>query len=138
MYQYKSDKDSTISIKKNFMRKNKSLKNMLNEVRKGEVALDDLYLRKIRKKIKADPYSAVDYFDIYKIDNQKMILGTMITVIGWAMLNACGSGRHNINSVTGRQAAELAFLNTFLAGSFSSFISLLLKRYIVRKDNEKT
>ena len=54
------------------------------------------------------------------------------------MLNACGSGSHNITSVTGRFAAESAFLNTFLAGSFSSFISFLFKRYIVRGDDLKT
>jgi ammonia channel protein AmtB len=67
-----------------------------------------------------------------------MILGTFITVIGMSMLNACGSGSHNINSVSGRFAAESAFLNTFLAGSFSSFISILFKRYIVRGDHLKT
>jgi len=54
------------------------------------------------------------------------------------MLNACGSGSHNITSVTGRFAAESAFLNTFLAGSFSSFISFLFKRFIVRGDDLKT
>ena len=48
------------------------------------------------------------------------------------MLNGCGSGAHNINTVNGRFATETAFLNTLLAGSFSSFWSILLKRYIVR------
>lgn len=68
-----------------------------------------------------------------------MVLGTFITILGWSMLNACGSGSHNINTVTGRFAAETAFLNTFLAGSFSSFWSILLKRYIVRGgENMKT
>lgn len=54
------------------------------------------------------------------------------------MLNACGSGQHNVNSVTGRFAAESAFLNTFLSGSFSSMLSFLLKRHIVRGDDAKT
>lgn len=66
-----------------------------------------------------------------------MILGTFITVIGWAMLNSCGSGQHNVNSVSGRFSAESAFLNTFLSGSFSSFISIILKKQIVRGDRKK-
>lgn len=110
---------------------------MLEALQNGEVTPDDVFLRKLRKKIKQSPYSAVDKFDIYKIDNQLMILGTVVTVLGWAMLNACGSGRHNINSVGGRLQSELAYLNTFLAGSFSSVISFLLKRHIVRKDKLK-
>ncbi len=64
-----------------------------------------------------------------------MILGTFITVIGWSMLNACGSGPHQINTVGGRYSAEIAFMNTFIAGGFSSFFSFFLKRYIVRGDN---
>jgi ammonium transporter, Amt family len=68
-----------------------------------------------------------------------MVLGTFITILGWSMLNACGSGSHNINTVTGRFGAETAFLNTLLAGSFSAFWSILLKRYIVRGgDHMKT
>lgn len=66
-----------------------------------------------------------------------MILGTFITVLGWSMLNACGSGAHNINSVSGRFAAESAFLNTFLSGSFSSIFCILLKKQIVRSDRLK-
>jgi ammonia channel protein AmtB len=66
-----------------------------------------------------------------------MILGTFLTVLGWSMLNACGSGSHNINSVSGRFAAESAFLNTFLSGSFSSVFCILLKKQIVRSDRLK-
>jgi ammonia channel protein AmtB len=88
--------------------------------------------------IKKASVCAGEDHDFYRIDNQVMILGTFVTVIGWAMLNACGSGSHNINSVSGRFAAESAFLNTFLAGSFSSMISILFKRYIVRGDDLKT
>ena len=67
-----------------------------------------------------------------------MILGTIITVIGWAMLNACGSGQHNINSVNGRFAVESAYLNTLISGSFGAMLSFFLKRHIVKGDQMKT
>lgn len=92
----------------------------------------------MRKLIKHATVSTGEDHDFYAIDNQLMILGTFITVIGWAMLNACGSGNHNVNSVSGRFAAESAFLNTLLAGSFSAFISILLKKHVVRGDKRKT
>lgn len=92
----------------------------------------------MRKFIKHASKAKWEDNDFYAIDNQLMILGTFITVIGWAMLNACGSGSHNINSVTGRFAAESAFLNTLLSGSFSSFIAILLKKYVVRGDKKRT
>lgn len=67
-----------------------------------------------------------------------MIIGTMIIAIGWAMLNACGSGSHSINSVGSRYAAEIGFLNTYLAGSASSAVAFILKRFIVIGDHNKT
>jgi Amt family ammonium transporter len=100
--------------------------------------VDDLFLRKVRKLIKHETVSAGEDHDFYAVDNQLMILGTFITVIGWAMLNACGSGSHNVNSVSGRFAAESAFLNTYLSGSFSSIFCILLKKHIVRRDKPKT
>ena len=126
-----------MTVRRNLNNKQKNLGGMLEALQNGEVTPDDVFLRKLRKKIKQAPYSAVDKFDIFKIDNQLMILGTIVTVLGWAMLNACGSGRHNINSVGGRLQSELAYLNTFLSGSFSSVLSFLLKRHIVRKDKLK-
>lgn len=54
------------------------------------------------------------------------------------MLNSCGSGSHSLNSVSGRYAAELAFMNTLMSGSFSSFLCFMLKRHIVRGDHQKT
>lgn len=101
---------------------------MLEEAAKGSLNLDDIYLRKLRKRIKHATKAVGEDHDFYKIDNQLMILGTFLTVIGWSMLNACGSGSHNINSVSGRFAAESAFLNTFLSGSFSSVFCILLKK----------
>lgn len=67
-----------------------------------------------------------------------MVIGTFLVIIGWSLLNACGYGKHSLNSVDSRYAAELAFLNTFLAGSFSAFISFVLKRHFVRGDHYKT
>jgi ammonia channel protein AmtB len=130
MYQYKSEKDSsTITAQRiNAINKQKNLAGMLDDAAKGNANLDDLYLRKIRKKIKHATVATGEDHDFYLIDNQLMILGTFITVIGWAMLNACGSGAHNMNTVSGRFQAESAFLNTFIAGSFSSIFSFLLKK----------
>jgi ammonia channel protein AmtB len=91
-------------------------------------------LRKIRKLIR----KAGSDNDFYSIDNGKMVLGTVIIVIGWCMLNSCGSGGHNITSVGGRYSVELAYMNTLISGSFSSMTSFLLKRHIVRGDNAKT
>jgi len=110
---------------------------MLDDATKGNANLDDLFLRKIRKKIKHATVASGEDHDFYLIDNELMILGTFITVIGWAMLNACGSGQHNMNTVSGRFEAETAFLNTFIAGSFSAFLSFFLKKQIVRSDRMK-
>lgn len=139
MYHYRSEKDTTtMTDRLNSLNKSKSLAGMLDDVSKGMINVDDLYLRKLRKVIRKSTLAAGEDHDFIAVNNQMMILGTFITVIGWAMLNACGAGGHNINSVSGRFAAESAFLNTFLSGSFSSFISYLLKRYIVRGDRLKT
>ncbi len=139
MYHYRSEKDvSTVTAKMNNANKSRNLAGLLEEAVGGNISVDDLYLRKVRKMIKKASVSAGEDHDFYRIDNQMMILGTFITVIGWSMLNACGSGSHNINSVSGRFAAESAFLNTFLSGSFSSMISIIFKRHIVRGDNLKT
>ena len=94
MYHYRSEKDqSTVTAQRiNTVNKQKHLAGMLDDATKGNANLDDLYLRKLRKKIKHATVAAGEDHDFYQIDNQLMILGTFITVIGWAMLNACGSG----------------------------------------------
>lgn len=133
MYQYRSEKDiSSVTAKVNNVNKSRNLAGFLEDANQGNVSLDDHFLRKLRKLIKKATVSAGEDNDFYRIDNQLMILGTFVTILGWSMLNACGSGSHNINTVTGRFAVETAFLNTFLAGGFSSFWCILLKRYIVR------
>jgi len=106
------------------------LKNALEDT----VEVDDLFLRKIRKLIKKDE----EDYNFYTINNPMMVLGTFIIVIGWAMLNGSGYGTHSINSVSARYAAELAFLNTFIAGSFSGFVAFMMKRHVVRGDHAKT
>jgi len=67
-----------------------------------------------------------------------MVIGTAIISIGLGMLNACGEGNHSLNSVGNRYASEVGFLNTFLSASSSSFMSMLLKRHIVKGDHRKT
>ena len=67
-----------------------------------------------------------------------MVIGTFLVIIGWSMLNACGYGYHSLNSVNSRYNAELAFLNTFIAGSFCAFLCFIFKRHLVRGDHYKT
>ena len=64
-----------------------------------------------------------------------MVIGTFLVMIGFSILNACGYGNHSLNSEDGRYAAEIAFLNTFISGSFSGFIAFILKRHFVRGDH---
>jgi ammonia channel protein AmtB len=98
------------------------------------IDVDDLYLRKVRKLIKREGEET----DLYNINVPLMVIGTFVIVIGWSLLNACGYGMHSLNSVDGRYAAELAFMNTFISGSFSGFICFLLKRHIVIGDHKLT
>jgi len=112
----------------------KPLGTLLEHALEDTVDVDDLFLRKIRKLIKLED----EDYNFYTINNSMMVLGTFITVIGWSMLNACGYGSHSLNSVSGRYAAELAFLNTFLSGSFCAFFSFIFKRHLVLGDHRKT
>lgn len=112
----------------------KPLGTLLEHALEDTVDVDDLFLRKLRKLIKQED----EDYNFYTISNPMMVLGTFIIVIGWCMLNASGYGTHSLNSVAGRYAAELGFLNTLIAGSFSGFISFILKRHIVRGDHPKT
>ena len=109
----------------------KPLGTLLEHALEDTVDVDDLFLRKVRKLIKQED----EDYNFYTIHNGMMVLGTFIIVLGWSLLNACGSGTHSLNSVSGRYAAELAFLNTFLGGSFSALFSFMLKRHIVRGDH---
>ena len=114
--------------------KPKPLQKMMQDAVEEKIDMDDMFMRKLRRLIK----KAGQENDFYLINNSRMVLGTAITIIGWAYLNACGSGNHPINTVVGRYAAELGFMNTFIAGSFSSFTAVILKRHIVKGDNKKT
>jgi ammonia channel protein AmtB len=93
--------------------------------------VDDLFLRKVRKLIKKEGADE----DFYQINAPMMVLGTFLVVVGWCMLNSCGTGAHSLNSVGGRYSAELAFMNTLMSGSFSAMICFVLKRHIVRGDH---
>lgn len=99
-----------------------------------KIDIDDYFLRKLRVLIKRAGYEN----DFYYINNVRMCLGTAILAFGWFYLNACGSGYHHINTVSGRYATELAFLNSIVSGGFSSLTSFFLKRHIVKGDHKKT
>ena len=93
MYQYKSEKDvSTVTAKVNNVNKARNLAGLLEDANAGNVSLDDHFLRKLRKMVKKATVAAGEDNDFYSIDNQMMVLGTFITILGWSMLNACGSG----------------------------------------------
>ncbi len=99
----------------------------MEEVLENTADVDDLFLAKVRKMIKRDGDDLNFYFSVHF---PRMVIGTFLTVIGFAMLNACGYGQHSLNSFNARYAAEIAFLNTFIAGSTSAFICFMLKRHI--------
>lgn len=65
----------------------------------GAIELDELTLRKIRSKIHREATEE----DFYHVDVPYMVFGTIITVIGCAMLNAAGGGTHSITSSTLRR-----------------------------------
>lgn len=112
----------------------KTLPALLEDALEETVEVDELFLRKVRKLIKEDQEDE----NFYATNVPAMVIGTMITVIGWGMLNACGSGNHSLNSQGGRYAAEVGLLNTILAGSCCGLVCFLLKRHIVRGDHKKT
>lgn len=106
---------------------------MLNDLSEA-IDVDELILRKIRKKIHKE--ASEDNF--YHVNVPYMVFGTIITVIGWAMLNAAGGGSHSLNTPTLRLEAEKAYINTFLSGCTSALFSFCLKRFVVYGDHEKT
>jgi ammonia channel protein AmtB len=62
-----------------------------------------------------------------------MCIGTILIVVGWAMLNAASPGtNHQLTPQHRRISAELGYLNTFIAGGACSFISYFTKKYFVR------
>lgn len=113
----------------------KKLGALLEEVLEDTADVDDLFLAKVRKMIKRDGEDLNFYTMIHF---PRMIIGTFLTVLGFVMLNSCGYGQHSLNSFKARYAAEIGFLNTFIAGSISSFICFMLKRHIVLGDHWKT
>ena len=127
-------KKAEASQMKAAQQKSKTLPAQLEEELAYAVEVDELFLRKVRKLISKETQDS----DFYTISVPMMVLGTFLTTIGWAMLNASGSGSHSLNSQQSRKAAELAYLNTFLSGSACALISFLLKRHIVRGDHKRT
>jgi ammonia channel protein AmtB len=97
--------------------------------------VDDLFLAKVRRMIKRDGDELNFYTSIHV---PRMVIGTFLTVIGFSMLNTCGYGQHSLLSFKARYSAEIAFLNTFIAGSISAFICFMLKRHIVVGEHWKT
>jgi ammonia channel protein AmtB len=127
-------KASEVTKMKAALSRNESpLPQMLSDLSEA-IEVDELFLRKVRKLI----HKETSEDDFYHVDVPLMVFGTILTIIGWAMLNAAGGGSHSLNSVTLRHQADTAYINTFLSGCTSAFFSFLLKRYIVYGDNDKT
>lgn len=100
------------------------------------IDVDDIFLRKVRKMIFREGEDR-DFYHTYS--TPLMVIGTFCIIIGWSILNAVsGYGTHSLNSNDGRYSAEVAFLNTFLAGSTSGFLSMLIKRHVNIGDHAKT
>ncbi|TNV84072.1 hypothetical protein FGO68_gene17622 [Halteria grandinella] len=113
----------------------KPLGTLLAEALDEALEVDDMFLNKVRRYIKRDGQDVNFYTSI---NVPRMVIGTLLTILGFAFLNACGYGSHSLNSFDGRYAAEIAFLNTFLAGSCSGFLCFMFKRHIVIGDHWKT
>jgi Amt family ammonium transporter len=113
----------------------KQLGALLEDALNDTPDVDDMFLNKVRRMIKRDGEDISFYTSI---NVPRMVLGTLLTILGFSFLNACGYGSHSLNSFEGRYAAEIAFLNTFLAGSCSGFLCFLFKRHIVIGDHWKT
>jgi ammonia channel protein AmtB len=113
----------------------KKLGAILEDLLENTADVDDLFLAKVRTLIKRDGEDLNFYTMIHV---PRMILGTFLTVIGFSMLNSCGTGNHSINSFSGRYAAELGLMNTFISGSVCAFICFMLKRHVVLGDHWKT
>lgn len=120
------------SVERVDLTQRKSLGTLLEEVLDETVDVDDMFLSRIRRLIKADNLDTNFY---YMVDVPGMVLGTFLAVIGFTMLNTCGAGNHSLNSEGGRYAAEISMLNTFVSGSVCSFLCFLLKRHIVVGDH---
>ena len=68
MYHYKSE-TSTITTKVNSLNKSRNLGGLLEDASLGNVNVNDLYLRKLRKMIKRATVSAGEDHDFYRLDN---------------------------------------------------------------------
>ena len=107
----------------------------MEEALEDTADVDEMFLSKVRRMIKRDG----DDTDFYtSLHVPRMVIGTFLTMIGFAMLNTCGAEDHSLNSFGGRYAAEIALLNTFISGSVCAFICFMLKRHIVIGDHWKT
>mmetsp|Transcript_21380 Transcript_21380/g.20527 ORF Transcript_21380/g.20527 Transcript_21380/m.20527 type:complete len:179 (+) Transcript_21380:707-1243(+) len=77
--------------------------------------------------------------DLYAINVPFMVIGTFLTMIGWAVMTAAGTGTtHSLNSYAGRYYASNSILNCLLSGATSGLVSFMLKRHIVCGDHMKT
>ena len=120
------------SVERVDLTQRKSLGTLLEELLDETVDVDDLFLSRVRRLIKADNLDTNFY---YMVNVPSMVLGTFLSVVGFTMLNTCGAQNHSLNSEAGRYAAEISMLNTFVAGSVCSFLCFLLKRHIVLGDH---
>ena len=73
----------------------KKLDAILEEALEDTADVDDLFLAKVRRLIKRDGED-LNFYTMIQV--KRMVIGTFLTVIGFAMLNACGSGLHSLNS----------------------------------------
>jgi hypothetical protein len=62
---------------------------LLEEALDETADVDDMFLDKVRRLIKRD---GADLNLYTMIDVPRMVIGTMITILGFTMLNSCGYG----------------------------------------------
>jgi ammonia channel protein AmtB len=97
----------------------------LEEQKVSKKSVDEVSLYEFRKMIRKEAHAE----DIEIVNNPAMVFGTIILVVGHAILNACGASSFRLSDDDFRYAAELAFMNSFLAASSSGIVAFILKRH---------
>lgn len=68
-----------------------------------------------------------------------MVLGTILTVIGWVIMAAAGTGTtHTLNSYIARYYSANAILNCVLSGAVCGLLTFMFKRHLVCGDHDRT
>lgn len=103
---------------------------LLDDLRENTLEVDDLFLLKVRVLINRETQEE----DFNAVHIAYMVLGTLILIPCWAMLNAVGASTLTMGLASTRHASELGFMNTFISAAPSGLICFGLKRWAIREN----